>query len=100
VAARNHRAERRQLVERWRNGTTPSYSTRKVGAEAVIGIEFHHDEPGEEPSHLSGIAVRCHDLIKGRQYDVLGRIEVPGKMGDEDGAEQPTRVWGTAIRFR
>ena len=100
MAARNHRAERRQLVERWRNGTTPSYSTRKVGAEAVIGIEFHHDEPGEEPSHLSGIAVRCHDLIKGRQYDVLGRIEVPGKMGDEDGAEQPTRVWGTAIRFR
>jgi uncharacterized protein YbjQ (UPF0145 family) len=98
----------------------------KVGAEAVIGVEFHHGEPGEEPTHLSGMAVRCNDLIKGRQYDVLGRIEVPGKMGDEDGAEhellararamradlvidmgfehgeggeQPTRVWGTAIRF-
>jgi uncharacterized protein YbjQ (UPF0145 family) len=99
----------------------------KVGAEAVIGVEFHHGEPGEEPTHLSGMAVRCNDLIKGRSYDVLGRIEVPGKMGDEDGAErelmararamradllidmgfehgeggdQPTKVWGTAIRFR
>lgn len=99
----------------------------KVGAEAVIGVEFHHGEPGEEPTHLSGMAVRCKDLIKGRNYDVLGRIEVPGKMGDEDGAErelmararamradlvigmgfehgeggqQPTKVWGTAIRFR
>jgi uncharacterized protein YbjQ (UPF0145 family) len=99
----------------------------KLGAEAVIGVEFHHGEPGEEPTHLSGMAVRCHDLIKGRAYDVLGRIEVPGKMGDEDDAErellaragamgadliigmgfehgeggdQPTKVWGTAIRFR
>jgi uncharacterized protein YbjQ (UPF0145 family) len=99
----------------------------KVGAQAVIGVEFHHGEPGEEPTHLSGMAVRCNDLIKGRSYDVLGRIEVPGKMGDEDGAErelmararamradlvinmgfehgeggdQPTKVWGTAIRFR
>jgi uncharacterized protein YbjQ (UPF0145 family) len=99
----------------------------KMGAEAVIGVEFHHGEPGEEPTHLSGMAVRCNDLIKGRAYDVLGRIEVPGKMGDEDGAErellararamradliigmgfehgeggdQPSKVWGTAIRFR
>ena len=99
----------------------------KVGAEAVIGVEFHHGEPGEEPTHLSGMAVRCNDLIKGRSYDLLGRIDVKGKMGDEDDAErelltraramradlvidigfehgegagQPTWVWGTAIRFR
>jgi uncharacterized protein YbjQ (UPF0145 family) len=99
----------------------------KIGAEAVIGVEFHHGEPGEEPTHLSGMAVRCNDLIKGRAYEVLGRIDVAGKMGDEDDAErellaragamgadlvmgmgfehgeggkQPTRVWGTAIRFR
>jgi uncharacterized protein YbjQ (UPF0145 family) len=99
----------------------------KVGAEAVIDVEFHHGEPGEEPTHLSGIAVRCNDLIKGRAYEILGRIEVPGAMGDEDSAEhellaragsmhadlvigigfehgdgegQPTKVWGTAIRFR
>jgi uncharacterized protein YbjQ (UPF0145 family) len=99
----------------------------KVGAAAVIGVEFHHGEPGEEPTHLSGIAVRCNDLIKGRAYDVLGHIEVPGKIGDEDDAERellararamradlvidigfehgdgehrPTKVSGTAIRFR
>ena len=99
----------------------------KLGADAVIGVEFHHGEPGEEPTHLSGMAVRCNDLIKGRAYRVLDRIEVPGKRGDEDAAErellararamgadliigmgfehgeggdQPTKVWGTAIRFR
>jgi uncharacterized protein YbjQ (UPF0145 family) len=99
----------------------------KVGADAVIGVAFHHGEPGEEPTHLSGLAVRCNDLIKGRAYDVLERIEVKGKMGKEDDAEkelmarasalradlvvdigfehgeggtQPTRLWGTAIRFR
>lgn len=59
-----------------------------LGAEAVIGVEFHHGEPGEEPTHLSGMAVRCNDLIRGRSYDVLGRIEVSGTMGDEDGAER------------
>jgi uncharacterized protein YbjQ (UPF0145 family) len=99
----------------------------KMGAEAVIGVEFHHGEPGEEPTHLSGLAVRCNDLIKGRSYEVLAKIEVKGKMGKEDDADrelmarahelgadlvlgigfehgegggQPTRVWGTAIRFK
>jgi uncharacterized protein YbjQ (UPF0145 family) len=99
----------------------------KLRADAVVGVEFHHGEPGEEPTHLSGMAVRCNDLIKGRAYDVLQRIEVQGKMGKEDDAErelmsragamgadlvigmgfehgeggsQPTRVWGTAIKFR
>jgi uncharacterized protein YbjQ (UPF0145 family) len=99
----------------------------KMGAEAVTGVEFHHGEPGEEPTHLSGMAVRCKDLIKGRHYEALGRIEVKGKMGHEDdadkellerasamgadlvidigfehgeGSSEPTRVWGTAVRFR
>ena len=99
----------------------------KMGADAVVGVEFHHGEPGEEPTHLSGMAVKCNDMIKGRQYDVLGKIEVTGKMGKEDeadqdlrqraaemhadliidigfehgeGGSQPTRVWGTAIKFR
>jgi uncharacterized protein YbjQ (UPF0145 family) len=99
----------------------------KLRADAVIGVEFHHGEPGEEPTHLSGMAVRCNDLIKGRAYDVLQKIEVRGKMGKEDDAEremmeratamhadliidigfehgeggsQPTRVWGTAIKFK
>jgi uncharacterized protein YbjQ (UPF0145 family) len=99
----------------------------KMGADAVLGVEFHHGEPGEEPTHLSGMAVRCKDLLKGRAYDVLGKIEVTGKMGKEDeadkelmtragamhadliidigfehgeGGTEPTRVWGTAIRFK
>ena len=99
----------------------------KLGAEAVIGVEFHHGEPGEEPTHLSGMAVRCRDLIKGRSYSVLGKIEIKGAMGKEDDAEaelmaraaamhadlvldmgfehgeggsQPTRVWGTAVKFQ
>jgi uncharacterized protein YbjQ (UPF0145 family) len=99
----------------------------KMGAEAVLGVEFHHGEPGEEPTHLSGMAVRCKDLLKGRAYDVIGKIEVKGKMGKEDeadkellakagamradlvidigfehgeGGTEPTRVWGTAIKFK
>jgi uncharacterized protein YbjQ (UPF0145 family) len=99
----------------------------KLRADAVVGVEFHHGEPGEEPTHLSGMAVRCNDLIKGRPYQVLQKLEVQGKMGKEDDAErelmdrasalhadlvvdmgfehgeggsQPTRVWGTAIKFK
>lgn len=99
----------------------------KLKADAVIGVEFHHGEPGEEPTHLSGMAVRCNDLLQGRAYDVIEKIEIKGKMGKEDDAEaellaragalhadlvigigfehgeggsQPTRVWGTAIKFR
>jgi uncharacterized protein YbjQ (UPF0145 family) len=103
------------------------HKAAKLGADAVVGVEFHHGEPGEEPTHLSGMAVRCHDLLQGRSYRVLGRIEVKGKMGKEDDAErelldraramnadlvlnmgfehgdggsQPTRVWGTAVQFQ
>jgi uncharacterized protein YbjQ (UPF0145 family) len=99
----------------------------KLGAPAVINVEFHHGEPGAEPTHLSGMAVRCHDLFKGRAYDVIGKIDVVAEMGKEDdgdkelvrragamgadlvmdiqfehgdGDGQPTHVRGTAIRFR
>jgi uncharacterized protein YbjQ (UPF0145 family) len=57
----------------------------RLDAQAVVGVEFHHGEPGEEPTHLSGQAVRCNDLIKGRTYDVIGDVEVTNKMGDEEG---------------
>ena len=57
----------------------------RLDAEAVVGVEFHHGEPGEEPTHLSGQAVRCNDLLKGRAYDVIGDVEVKQKMGDEEG---------------
>ena len=99
----------------------------RLDAQAVVGVEFHHGEPGEEPTHLSGEAVRCNDLLKGRAYDVIGNVEVTNKMGDEDGlyramkqkakslgadlivdvkfdhgegGEQPLKMTGTAIRFK
>ncbi len=99
----------------------------KLGAPAVINVAFHHGEPGEEPTHLSGIAVRCNDLIKGRPFDTLGNIDVVAEMGKEDDGEtellrraremgadvvsdiqfehgdgegKPTHVRGIAIRFK
>lgn len=99
----------------------------KLGAPAVINVEFHHGEPGAEPTHLSGMAVRCHDLFQGRAYDVLDKIDVVAEMGKEDdgdkelirrasamgadlvmdiqfehgdGDGRPTHVRGTAIRFK
>jgi uncharacterized protein YbjQ (UPF0145 family) len=57
-----------------------------LGAEAVLGVEFHHGEGGPAPTHLSGLAVRCGDLLNGRAYDVIQKIDVPGDMGDEDDA--------------
>lgn len=98
-----------------------------LGAEAVIGVEFHHGEGHAEATHLSGMAVRCNDLIRGRSYDVIGSIDVPGAMGHEEeafaamrtrgrdmhadliidtnfehgeGAGQPSHMTGKAIRFR
>jgi uncharacterized protein YbjQ (UPF0145 family) len=56
-----------------------------LGADAVLGVEFHHGDDGE-PAHLSGTAVRFRDLLRGRRYDVLGELEVTGQMGDEAGA--------------
>lgn len=29
-----------------------------LGADAVVGVEFHHGESNGEPTHLSGLAVR------------------------------------------
>ena len=29
-----------------------------MGADAVVGVEFHHGESDGEPTHLSGLAVR------------------------------------------
>jgi uncharacterized protein YbjQ (UPF0145 family) len=57
-----------------------------LGADAVLHVEFEHGEGGKEPTHLSGMAVRCNDLIKGRKYDVIGEIEVKGAMSKEERA--------------
>ena len=32
-----------------------------MGADAVVGVEFHHGEENGEPTHLSGLAVRYID---------------------------------------
>ncbi len=32
-----------------------------LGADAVVGVEFHHGEGAGEPTHLSGLAVRYAD---------------------------------------
>ena len=99
-----------------------------MGADAVLHVDFEHGEGGKEPTHLSGMAVRCNDLIKGRSFDVVGKLEVTGEMGREErafaqllgkaatmnadlvinvefehgegGEGEPTKVRGTAIKFR
>jgi hypothetical protein len=30
----------------------------RLGADAVVGVEFHHGHGDDEPTHLSGLAVR------------------------------------------
>jgi uncharacterized protein YbjQ (UPF0145 family) len=30
----------------------------QLGADAVLGVEFHHGHGEDEPTHLSGLAVR------------------------------------------
>lgn len=34
-----------------------------MGADAVVGVEFHHGEEKGEPTHLSGLAVRYVDRL-------------------------------------
>ncbi len=57
-----------------------------LGADAITHVEFEHGEGGKEVTHLSGMAVRCNDLIKGRAYDTIGEVQVDGSMGGEDKA--------------
>ncbi len=102
-----------------------------LGAEAVVSVDFHHgdDDEAEEggTTHLSGLAVRCEDMLQGRAYDVIARVEATAPMGDEaaglralrqqaralqadliihvefehgESHDQPTRLRGDAIRFR
>ncbi len=33
----------------------------QLGADAVLGVEFHHGHGEDEPTHLSGLAVRFTD---------------------------------------
>jgi uncharacterized protein YbjQ (UPF0145 family) len=60
-----------------------------IGADAVLGIEFHHegDEPGANKdiaTHLSGLAVRFRPVLQDRPYEVLGPVQVEAPMEHED----------------
>ncbi len=69
----------------------------RLGADAVIGVEFEHAD-GKATTHLPGMAVRCRDLLRGRAYDVISVIEVPGEMGKEDAAFAALRARGRELR--
>ena len=36
----------------------------EMGADAVVGVEFHHGDEKDEPTHLSGLAVRYADHLR------------------------------------
>jgi hypothetical protein len=36
----------------------------QLGADAVLGVEFHHGHGEDEPTHLSGLAVRFIDRVQ------------------------------------
>jgi uncharacterized protein YbjQ (UPF0145 family) len=67
-----------------------------LGADAVVGVEFEHAD-GKAATHLSGMAVRCRDLLRGRPYDVIGVVEVPGDMGEEEQALRSLRERGRTV---
>jgi uncharacterized protein YbjQ (UPF0145 family) len=54
----------------------------EIGADAVIGAEFEHGEPGER-SHLSGMAVK-YVAPDNSPYDVLGEIDIATPEDAED----------------
>ena len=98
-----------------------------LGADAVLGVEYHHGESKDEPTHLSGLAVRFRNLLRDEPYDVLEKIEIRTDMDHEEqandalkrraaalhadlvigihyehgeGGSQPVLLSGTAIRYR
>lgn len=62
-----------------------------LGADAVVGIEFHHGEGEAEVSHLSGMAVRYRKLGRDEPYDVVGVLDVAMDMEDQDRAIRELR---------
>jgi uncharacterized protein YbjQ (UPF0145 family) len=68
-----------------------------LGAEAIVGVEFRHGSGGAAPTHLSGMAMRCNDLLKGRAYEELAMLEVAGDMGHEDDAFDELKTKARAL---
>lgn len=54
----------------------------EIGADAVTTAEFEHGD-GDEPSHLSGIAVRYAGRDT-RPFQILGEIDITTKEDDDD----------------
>jgi len=67
------------------------------GAEAVTGVEFRHGEGGRAKTHLSGLAVRCRDLLRGRKYDVIQHMVIDDRMGREEAAFARLKVQANAL---
>ena len=67
-----------------------------LGADTVTNVELEHEEDGKK--HLSGTAVRCNDLVHGRSYDVLARVEGRAEMGDEQAAFDDLRIRASRMR--
>jgi uncharacterized protein YbjQ (UPF0145 family) len=70
-----------------------------IGADAVLGIEFHHEaeEHGERKdteTHLSGLAVRFRPVLQDRPYEVLGQVQVEAAMEHEQDGLQALREKG------
>ena len=70
-----------------------------IGADAVLGIEFHHDdEHGDDKgiaTHLSGLAVRFRPVLQDRPYEVLGPVQVEAPMEHEDDGLRALQEKGT-----
>jgi uncharacterized protein YbjQ (UPF0145 family) len=70
-----------------------------IGADAVLGIEFHHEDEGggdhkDIETHLSGLAVRFRPVLQERPYEVLGQVQVEAAMEHEDDGLRTLREKG------
>lgn len=66
-----------------------------LGAEGLTNVEFRHGDH-QEKLHLSATAVRCHDILRGRRYDVVANIDFSKPMGREEEAFAELRQRGRA----
>lgn len=75
-----------------------------LGADAVIGVEFHHEEPSSEAehkdieTHLSGLAVRFRPVLQNKPYDVVGQLQVDADMEHEDDGLKELREKADGVR--
>jgi uncharacterized protein YbjQ (UPF0145 family) len=71
-----------------------------IGADAVLGIEFHHESDEHAGStgietHLSGLAVRFRPVLQDRPYEVLGQVQVEAAMEHEEDGLHALREKGS-----